>query len=515
MRRMLTRNVVATMLVLGFGIPPTTAEAEPTLRGANAEELERLLEHQHGWKAVPYSSRRLSRIAVDLLDRYLLWNEIALDTTAIDHTPADKAQGEDPRRFGQQLGPHRSSYAMAIVHIAMFDAFAAITGKYATYTDLPRARGHVSANRAVAQAAHDTLVALYPYQAERIEALFEEDISKIEGTKEAIEAGAELGRKAAQAILAKRENDGSSLPEPRVGVDYFPKDEPGVWQPDPVSKLQVALGGNWAKVKPFVLASADELRPAEPPKLTDNAYTEAYREVWQAGGDPTHGSRTSRTEEETFKAVFWAYDGTPSLCAPPRLYNQIARAVALKNRLRDPLDMARLLALVNVAMADAGIAAWEAKYHYRYWRPVTGIRAGDEDGNRATYKEAGWYPLGAPSTNSRGPNFTPPFPAYPSGHATFGGALFQILRKFWPDDTRFTVVSDEFNGKNLDISGVVRPLRPASFRSFSEAEHDNAQSRIWMGVHWQFDAGAGIKLGNAVADRVYAQAFRPVEDRSR
>ncbi len=110
-----------------------------------------------------------------------------------------------------------------------------------------------------------------------------------------------------------------------------------------------------------------------------------------------------------------------------------------------------------------------------------------------------------------GPNFTPPFPAYPSGHATFGGALFQILREFWPDSTKFSFVSDEFNGKNLDIFGNPRPLHPVSYSSFSEAELANAASRIYNGVHWNYDADSGILLGNKVGDYVYDHVFLPAE----
>jgi membrane-associated phospholipid phosphatase len=168
--------------------------------------------------------------------------------------------------------------------------------------------------------------------------------------------------------------------------------------------------------------------------------------------------------------------------------------------------MARLFALVNVAMADAGIAAWESKYYYQYWRPVTGIR------NASTNSDPTWYPLGAPDTNTSGPNFTPPFPSYPSGHATFGGALFEILRKFWPDDTPFTFISDEWNGKNRDVNGNIRLLWPISFHSFHEAERENAQSRIYLGIHWQFDADMGIRLGNLVGDYVFDHAFEPAKN---
>ena len=118
-----------------------------------------------------------------------------------------------------------------------------------------------------------------------------------------------------------------------------------------------------------------------------------------------------------------------------------------------------------------------------------------------------FYPLGAQATNTQGPNFTPPFPAYTSGHATFGGAL----RKFFPDHTKFTFVSDEWNGQNKDVNGNIRPLRPASFKSFTQAEWENAQSRLYMGIHWQFDAANGIAQGNQVADFVFQHAFRPVK----
>jgi hypothetical protein len=169
----------------------------------------------------------------------------------------------------------------------------------------------------------------------------------------------------------------------------------------------------------------------------------------------------------------------PGLCAPPRLYNMIARTVALQQKVRGVPEIARLFALVNVALVDAGIASWDSKFFCQYWRPVTAIRA---------QSDPTFYPLGAPDTNTGGPNFTPPFPAYTSGHATLGGALFQMLRHFWPDETPFTFVSDEFNGKNKDVNGNIMPFRPASFKSFSDAEWANAQNRIYLGIHWHFDA---------------------------
>ena len=171
-------------------------------------------------------------------------------------------------------------------------------------------------------------------------------------------------------------------------------------------------------------------------------------------------------------------------------------------------EVARLLALVNVAMADAGIALWESKYYYEFWRPITGIREADVDGNPATVGDPTWAPLGAPFSNGGGPNFTPPFPAYPSGHAGFGGALFQTLRNFYrTDDIAFTFVSDEFNGVTQDNQGTVRPLIPRSFSSLSQAEEENGQSRIYLGIHWAFDKTQAIAQGRRVADYVFENAF--------
>jgi len=184
----------------------------------------------------------------------------------------------------------------------------------------------------------------------------------------------------------------------------------------------------------------------------------------------------------------------------------------------DFVDRARLLALVNVALADAGIAIWEAKYHYDFWRPITGIREADPgtgptgagDGNPDIHGDPTFSPLGAPASNLDGPNFTPPFPAFPSGHAGFGGALFETLRKVYRTDRiAFTFVSDELNGVTIDNQGQARPLVPRSFSSLSEAEEENGQSRIYLGIHWAFDKTEGIALGRGVADYVFAHAFQP------
>jgi hypothetical protein len=302
-----------------------------------------------------------------------------------------------------------------------------------------------------------------------------------------------------------------------MGIDFLPSNAPGKWRQDPISLLPLALGVHWGRVTPFVLARPRQFRVPPPPALTSRAYTTAFDEVKRLGGDGSI-TPTERTEDQRVAGIYWAYDGTPSLCAPPRLYNQITVQIATQRR-ANVIELARLLALVNVAMADAGIAIWESKYYYQTWRPVTGIREADAgtgptgagDGNPATRGDPTFTPLGAPASNLAGPNFTPPFPAYPSGHAGFGGALFQILRNVYRTDRiAFTFVSDEFNGVTQDNEGNVRPLMPRRFASLSEAEEENGQSRIYLGIHWAFDKTEGIAQGQRIANYVFRHAFVPV-----
>ena len=440
------------------------------------------------------------------LDAVRRWNEIAIDASGFDHANAR-----------EQLGPGRASRALAIVHIAMFDVVNAVVRHYQSYTEVQPPRGAISLNAAVSQAAHDTLVELFPSQAASFDALLAEDLDDVRRPY-ARKNGIVLGQRVAAAILALRVGDGSAKPEPRVGVEHITSDLPGRWRQDPISQIPLALGAYWGNCVPFVLQSSSQFRVPPPPDLTSPEYAAAYDEVKRLGGDGVT-TATERTPDQTHAGIFWAYDGTPSLCAPPRLYNQITVHIADQMG-TGAVELARLLALVNVALADAGMAIWDSKYFYDYWRPIGGIRESDPgtgptglgDGNDATVGDPAWSPLCAPASNLNGPNFTPPFPAYPSGHAGFGGALFQTLRRFYGTDRiRFTFVSDEFNGITKDNSGDVRPLLPRSFRTLSQAEEENGQSRIYLGIHWSFDKTEGIAQGRQVADYVFENTFVPVK----
>jgi membrane-associated phospholipid phosphatase len=154
-----------------------------------------------------------------------------------------------------------------------------------------------------------------------------------------------------------------------------------------------------------------------------------------------------------------------------------------------------MFGLVNLAMADAGIAAWDTKYTYNRWRPITAIPLADTDGNPATVADPSWLPLGSPNDPGQ-PSFTPPFPSYVSGHATFGSALFTTLADFYgTNNVRFTLTSDV-------LPGVTR-----SYTSFSQASYENAMSRIYLGIHFWFDETAGIKIGRQIASNVFANVM--------
>lgn len=438
------------------------------------------------------------------------WNTLAVDASGWDHAGA-----------GEQLGPGRASRAMAIVHLAMADAVFALAGGCETYAGRMAPRRPASVELAVAQAAHDTLAALYPAQRARLAAELQYDLER-EPNPIRRAHGVDLGRRTAAAILALKSNDGSDLPEPRLGIGHVTSDLPGRWRMDPISQHPLALGAKWGKCIPFVLEAGDQFRAPAPPDLASATYAEAYAEVRRLGGDGVH-TPTLRTPEQTVIGYFWAYDGTPSLCAPPRLYNQIARTIAARRNTSE-LELARLLALVHVAMADAGLACWDSKWHWDFWRPVTGIRESDPgtgptglgDGNPATVGDPGFHPLGAPASNLHAPNFTPPFPAYPSGHATFGAALFQVLRRFYGTDAiPFTFVSEEFNGVTRGNDGQVRPLLPRTFPTLAAAEEENGQSRIYLGIHWSFDKTEGIAMGRKVGDYVFDRLYLPLPPRAR
>lgn len=391
------------------------------------------------------------------------------------------------------MGPTFGSRSLAIVHAAMYDAVNSVTRNYQPYALNTLAAPGTSQVAAAAQAAHDALLGLYPAQQALFDAQLTLSLAAVpDGPGKT--AGLTLGQQAANTILTLRAGDHANDP-----VLYTPGTLPGQWQPDPLNPSQTALGPGWGNVTPFALSAAGQFLPPAPPDLNSQAYTDAFIQVKLLG----EKNSITRTADQTEIGIFWAYDAG-GVGPPPILYNQITQVIATQqgNTLE---ENARLFALINFAQADAGIATWEAKYIYNFWRPVNAIRAVGSyaDSNPNTIEDPFWIPLGAPG-DGLAPDFTPPFPAYTSGHAAFGAATFRTLRDFYGTDAmNFVLHSDEFD--------IVRGTPVArTYSSFSEAAEENALSRIYLGIHWLFDATEGIALGNNVADAVFANVLQPV-----
>lgn len=426
---------------------------------------------------------RLEDRVVPAVDMVLHWNEITLVAQQ-----NDIVVGQAP----EQRGPTKSARALGIVSAAVYDAVNSIDESYTAYLIDVNAANGASIDAAAAQAAHDTLVALYPRQKAYFDAELTTSLAGI--ASQSAQDGIAVGRQVAANILAWRASDPSGM----TG-GYTPGTGPLDWKPDPLHPAQTALSPDWGNITPFTIISSTQFQLPPPPAVGSAEYEAAFAEVKAYGGDGL-GTPTIRTQDQTQAGIFWGYDGQPGLGTPPRMYNQIVSQIAIAQG-NSEIENARLFALVNLAMADAGISSWKTKYTYSFARPITAIREAANDGNPNTVGVVDWSPLGAPADNGNGTNFTPPFPAYSSGHATFGGAVFESLRNFYGTDRiSFTLVSDEYNGRTVDQNGNVRPLLPRHFDTLSQAEEENGQSRIYLGIHWSFDKTGGILQGNQIAD---------------
>jgi hypothetical protein len=405
-------------------------------------------------------------------------------------------------------GPGWASRNMAMVTTAMSDAVdnAASSFSYTPYA-YSNLTPTASPTAAAAQAARDVLVSLYPAQAATFDSALSNSLSGISG--QALTDGRALGAAAASAMIARRASDGSN-----VSVSYTPQSGLGHYQLQPG---QVAWGPNWGAVTPFVLSSAQQTDNANliaakvnalvpgatsmtsTQFLSSPAFANVFNQVMSLGA----ATGSTRTQAQTDIGYFWAYD-VGNLGPPPILYNQNVQTIAAQQHNTLTQD-ARLFALANMAMADAGIVCWQSKYNYDFFRPIT---AAQESAQLAainpgiTNVNTSWTPLGAPNGiigSSTFPNnapFTPPFPSFTSGHASFGGALFTTLADFYgTDNMNFTLSSD-------NIPGVLE-----SFTKFSDAAMQNAESRIYLGIHWQFDADIGVASGDMVANDVFNSAL--------
>lgn len=440
-----------------------------------------------------------------MIDAILHWNQVALDAAKADFTTNDPPVNPSP----EQGGPTRTSRALAIVHLAMYDAYVGIKGgpKYLSYAsgETPGTSDLQAAQAAVAAAACLTLLTLFSRQKDTFLKEHEKFVAMLPDHDPKIAKGLAWGTLVAEKMLANRKDDGSGVSD----AFYAPSTEPGRHRPDPMSPAQGFLGPLWGKVKPFGIANLTTQVPGiDPPALNSPAYATDFNEVLNKG----RNQGGTRTDAETTIGLFWAYDGPRNIGVPPRLYNQVIRAIAKKKGTSES-ENAKLFAMVNVAMADAGIQAWYEKYRYNIWRPVVGVREADAswgptslgDGNAGTIGDPYWIPLGAPPTNQPAKTATTPnFPAYPSGHATFGTAALRVaaLALSLPDSFEFSFVSDELDGAAIGSTGV--RMRHERKLTIASAIEENVLSRVYLGVHWQFDGREGERNGQQIATKIAA-----------
>ncbi len=431
------------------------------------------------------------------------WNDLSQRLVADDHTgsPAPANRG----------GPVQTSYALALLHLALHDTVAKTGGGFSPYlTTHGAATAGTMQAEALTGAFTRMATEMYPAHSATITAAREGARNALGSAGMYPNDSEKYGIAIAQKLIDARIGDGTQVME-----TYQFGNEPGEHRPDPAQPGQGALGSKWGGVTPFTYAKGKHPHIPGPPALQSAAYLAAYNQVYSEG----RSDLALRKPQQAMMGVFWGYDGPQKLGTPPRLYNQVVRAIS------DPLNLSladevRLLTLINVGMADAGIACWYHKYECNFWRPVVGIReaaygAGPSERGDTYAKTAGdpfWLPLGLPHTNAARPaHCTPGFPAYPSGHSTFGATAFLLAAKFLgakPEKIKFDFVSDEFNGVNRDDHGVIRPRLRRSF-TLASAIEENADSRIYLGVHWKFDATDGIKLAKQLIDGIDAKFGKP------
>jgi hypothetical protein len=401
--------------------------------------------------------------ANDLLDQQhpviSQWSETAYDAFV----------AED--KYGNPMAAVR---VLAMVHLAQHDALAAIRPAYGTYalstTDREPDADPVAA---AASAAFEVLVAAMPKQRPLLQERLEASLAGRPDTP-ARASGVALGQRAAVAIAQRRENDGSNtaLAVP-VGRDASAR--PGLYRA--VAPFDFMASPGWRHLTPFGLQNPQQFRVPPPPALDSDLYATAFEEVKKLG---RKGSKV-RTAEQTAYAKFW-YEFSDIG------WNRVARVVAADRKLGLQAT-ARLFALVNMAMSDAYVSGWDSKLHHDFWRPTTAIRDAERDGNPATAADATW----------ESEEVVPPVHDYPSTHSALGNAAAEVLAHVFGDATPFTMTST-----SATPAGGTR-----SFRSFSQAADENADSRVQGGLHFRFSCEAGQALGRQVGAWVVATALRP------
>ncbi len=406
----------------------------------------------------------------------------------------------------EPAGPPTMARDGAMVMTAMYNAINAVDQTHQPYGgfNVHGAPG-TSREAAAAQAAYDVMQYLYPSLGAQWSAQLTASLGAVpDGAAKT--AGITLGSASASHMIGLRANDGTQLPN-----NYLSGPNPGDYVNPNGGDRNFAVEPNAGNYTPWAMTSGSQFRPDRLANygtmanfLASAEYASAFNQVKLLGSK----NAWTPADEQYQIAFFWANDRNGTY-KPPWHLNAITQTIAAREFAglspEDRLsENARLFALVNLALADAGIAAWDTKYNtdFDLWRPITAIRNADLDGNPDTVADPTWEPMNFVDPDGSGPMsadpFTPPFPAYISGHATFGAAQAAIMERFFGN-------SDLIQGGPLTI-GTDDPYMPGVTRTFSswdEMARENALSRIYLGVHWQFDAEDGYTTGKSIGDWVF------------
>jgi hypothetical protein len=357
------------------------------------------------------------------------------------------------------LPPHDGQRVMALVHVAMFDAVNSIERRYRPYLVQLPAPPSTSKEAAAAAAATTVLASLVPGRASELRGALALYLTPIpEGA--ARSEGVALGETVAGRVLEARANDGANAPD-----SYRPRTTPGVYVPTPVT-----AGAMWPNMKPFAINTPSQFRPQPPVSLTSKEWATDYNELKDYGGKFS----IKRSPQQTETARFWLMVGAPA-------YHPIARQIVTAKQM-SLIDSSRLMTQVSLALTDAMIAVFDAKYHYNFWRPITSIRNGDIDNNPATDRDATWQPI----------DNTPMHPEYPCAHCILSGTLAGIVKASFG---------------SLDIPEVMMTSRSAHgvihhWSNMIAFTDEVANARIWAGFHYRFSTRVGTQMGNQIGEYV-------------
>ena len=365
--------------------------------------------------------------------------------------------------------------AYSMTQIAVFDALNSIEHRYEPYVVELAAPANASREAAISRAAHDVLVAIYPGSQSALDAALAATLS---GLTSGVNEGSQIGAAVARAVLEARANDGwTRLPTP-----YLLPSLPGYYQITPPQNATVTFT-HYPDVQPFTMPDHLRFLSAQPPDLTSERYATDFNEVKSIGS----ATSTTRTAEQTSIAQRWAGIGTTT--ANQFLWNDLIGELAQRFNL-SPLATARAYAMMSMTMHDGLQITFTGKFLYGLWRPVTAIREAERDGNPNTAADPNWLPL-LP---------TPPYPSYP-GNMTCGGAVAaRTMQRFiGRDDVSFTITW-------VGAAGAANITR--SYNGFRELANEQARSRVYGGIHFEFDQTASFGQCIPLADFAWDNYMR-------